>query len=275
MDIIFNEVSASPLRSSVHDANVLMEEFLAVLKKTKEYGFQNIRVQESFYQQNLCEDYRVTDWLSNNNVKQTAKTYLMSICKIPFIQDDQEEVEAEFVARTFFFENDTYSRVIVEGLSVAFISQTLSVSFQSHVTWQPNNIEIEENNGDLHNVKHISNSKNIDKIDQWIEGRIGPILIKTKLVPNNKHIALRDDHGKDKLKAFSDKLVQCEYVISVVNSLPFNPTETNFIRKVRDNGLIEIVLTDTDEGFGLVVKTTGNTLTQTKKIAEVINDRYS
>ncbi|MCI8639009.1 MAG: hypothetical protein HFG41_07690 [Coprococcus sp.] len=47
------------------------------------------------------------------------------------------------------------------------------------------------------------------------------------------------------------------------------------IRRIRNDGLIEIVLPWTDEGYGVVVKTTGRTIRETKKISEIIEERYS
>ena len=42
----------------------------------------------------------------------------------------------------------------------------------------------------------------------------------------------------------------------------------------RTNRLIEIVLPWTDEGYGIVVKTTGRNIRETRKIDEIINERY-
>ncbi len=275
MDLVFNEISLTPAQKNIHDANVLMDNFLDTLKKAKEYGFENIRVPEEFYQSVLCPNYCISDWLSSSSVRSTSKIYLMSICKSPFIKDDQDQIEEEYILRSFFFENMAYSRTEVEGLAIAFVANTLTVSLKTHDTWFPNNLNIEEDNGITHNVLNVSDCSTVSYLDDWIESRLGPILKPTKLPPSNKSISLREDHGKDKLKALSDKLINCEYVIGIINSLPFNPTERKFIRKIRENGLIEIVLTDTDQGFGLLVKTTGTSLTQTEKIAKIIGEKYS
>ncbi|MCP4350189.1 MAG: hypothetical protein GY795_32330 [Desulfobacterales bacterium] len=64
------------------------------------------------------------------------------------------------------------------------------------------------------------------------------------------------------------------YVISVINSIPFNSAEKQFIRKVHTTGNIEIVLTGTDKGFGMVIKTTGRNLRETELIAQIIEDKY-
>ena len=76
------------------------------------------------------------------------------------------------------------------------------------------------------------------------------------------------------MEDFSKHLVQCPYLVGIVNSLPYNPYECKFTKKVRENGLIEIVLPWTDKGYGIVVKTTGRTLRETEKIAEIIQEEY-
>ena len=90
----------------------------------------------------------------------------------------------------------------------------------------------------------------------------------------DKKIVLRDDHGKDKLLEFSNKLVHSPYVVGVINSLPFQSHNRKFISKIRENGLIDIVLPWTDKGLGLVVQTTGRTRGETEKIADLLQEKY-
>ena len=63
---------------------------------------------------------------------------------------------------------------------------------------------------------------------------------------------------------FSKRLIRCPYVVGVINSLPFNSHERKFIKRIREEGLIEIVLPWTDKGYGVVVKTTGRTIKETE-----------
>lgn len=61
----------------------------------------------------------------------------------------------------------------------------------------------------------------------------------------------------------------------LVNSIPYNPHESLFIRTVKDNGLIEIVLTNTDKGLGLVLQSTGRNMQETQEIAKILEEQYS
>jgi putative CRISPR-associated protein (TIGR02619 family) len=93
--------------------------------------------------------------------------------------------------------------------------------------------------------------------------------------PNQKKIDLRDDHGKDKLKAFSKKLCQSPYVKEIVNSLPFNPHLTSPIRRTYSDGKIEFVLNWTDPGYGVCVQSTGRNQAETNSIALHLAQRFA
>lgn len=99
-------------------------------------------------------------------------------------------------------------------------------------------------------------------------------MIESDLQSKDKRISLRNDHGADILADFSKRLIKCPYVVGVINSLPFNSYERKFIRKIREDGLIEIVLPWTDKGYGIVVKTTGRTMKETEKIGKIIMEEY-
>lgn len=95
-------------------------------------------------------------------------------------------------------------------------------------------------------------------------------------LPEKKKIKLSDDHhGNDTLLTFSKKLCQSPYVVEIVNSLPFNPHSKTVIRKVHDNGLIEFILTWTDAGFGVCIKTTGRNQAETNTIALHLEEKFA
>ncbi|KKD39599.1 MAG: putative CRISPR-associated protein [Limnoraphis robusta] len=93
--------------------------------------------------------------------------------------------------------------------------------------------------------------------------------------PNQKVIKLRDDHGKDILQVFSEKICRSSYVKSVINSLPFNPKQINPIRRTYSDGKVEWVLTWTDAGLGICIQTTGRNLAETNSIAIHLKEKFS
>jgi putative CRISPR-associated protein (TIGR02619 family) len=90
---------------------------------------------------------------------------------------------------------------------------------------------------------------------------------KTDLPPEQKKIKLRDDHGKDVLQKFSERLRRSPYVKGIINSLPFNPQTINPIKRVTADGIVDLVLTETNQGIGICVQTTGQNLAETRAIA--------
>lgn len=102
-----------------------------------------------------------------------------------------------------------------------------------------------------------------------------PHIGRTNKKPEDKKIHLRDDHGRDVLMRWAKKLVNNPYVEEIVNSLPFSPRTTNPIKKVYDNGLVDIVLTETDGGYGMVLKTTGRNRMETEEIVNILKSRYN
>jgi putative CRISPR-associated protein (TIGR02619 family) len=93
------------------------------------------------------------------------------------------------------------------------------------------------------------------------------LIPKDETDPEHKPISLRNDHGKDILEAFAKKIRRSPYVKKIVNSLPFNPAQTNPIRRTYPDGIVDFVLTWKDEGFGLCIQTTGRNLAETNSIA--------
>lgn len=101
------------------------------------------------------------------------------------------------------------------------------------------------------------------------------LIPEDQTLPENKQISLREDHGKDKLIAFSQKLVQSPYITKVINSLPFNPHQNNPIRRTYPDGKIEFVLTWTDPGLGICLQTTGRNLAETNTIAIYLAEKFT
>jgi putative CRISPR-associated protein (TIGR02619 family) len=93
--------------------------------------------------------------------------------------------------------------------------------------------------------------------------------------PERKPIHLRDDHGKDVLQAFAERIRRSPYVKKVINSLPFNPKSTSPIRRTTNDGIVEFVLTWTDKGLGLCIQTTGRNLAETNSIALYLKQEFA
>lgn len=278
MESIFNELSFEPLSKDVKEANDKINDVLRILKLISNHSFKILRIREDFWIQKLAPNYTFQNWLDANNVSRIHKDLLLGLTRYPYIGHRNENIE------NLFIENDyslyapldlTFHDKEVEGLAVAYFGQSCTISFNSYSLWESHLLQIQEKNKKtIQNVPNISSKTSYQENLAWLSEFNKIDLVKTALTYENKKIKLREDHGKDILIDFGKKILRNEYVVSIVNSLPFNPNQKSFIKACRENGLIEIVLTWTDQGYGLVVQSTGRNLAETTSISEILAESY-
>lgn len=274
--MIFNERSMSSLADSPFTAKSRMLGLMQVCKKGREAGLGRLAVRNDFYDQLLHTGYTVKDWVSDTTVGHTLKNLLMSIIRQPYIDPADTEVENRFILSDTLILQDNSK---VEGLAIAYLYNTVSVSLHSDELWNVESISLtfkEEGFEDQNvNVKHACRSEHITTHEGWIGGRVGKDLPVTLEDIKKKVITLSGDHhGNDVLKRFSKKLVRSQYVIKIINSLPFNSFDRRFIKNCYADGRIEIVLVGSDKGLGLVLQSTGKNLQETERIAEILEKEF-
>ena len=272
-DMVFNELSIKPLARDKTEGFKRVIKFIETFKCGKQHGFNRIRFEDSFDQILLDPEYTLNNFC---NEQRTHGTLLRGLARYPFIDDDSEEEKYYIENRFAIIKNG--GRLQCYGLAAAYLYTTIGIGFASDAFWEgfEHLLEIQGNNKETATVYCVSTPDHFQNavIEQWLESRRKIEIIKCPLSAHEKQISLREDHGKDILLQFSKKIVQSPYVIRIINSLPFNPSERKFIKRIRANGNIEIVLTDTDKGLGLVVKTTGRNIRETKLIAQILEGKY-
>jgi hypothetical protein len=276
MDFIFNEFSFRDTFSDLHAGRTGMEGLLKVCKRGSELGMSKLATRLDFYEQLLTTGYRVIDWLSDQAVSKTLKDLLLSIVKHPYIDNNDTSVEDRYILSNTFLLDDNTSKA--EGFTIAYLYDTMSASLYTSEKWNVNEVNLrfskEGTDDEIVKIKHASQIVHVDGHKDWIVSRIGMRLSTTDLRTGQKQIHLRDDHGKDVLSAFSRKLVRSPYIFGVINSLPFNPHDHNFIKNCYGDGRIEIVLVRSDEGFGIIVQTSGNNLPETEAISQILLEEF-
>jgi len=279
MDLIFNELSLYHKVDSTFKAQELIKNLLLTCKEANKFNFKHLRVNINFFQLQLTKDYSLNDWLNDPSVRGDYKTLLLGLKRYPFIAEGDENIENDFIENYYYLNMPEVQELhmqVTEGPAVAFLYNTLSISFKTREFWDRTQIELfEKTNKEIRvTVKHISWRDHVEYHREWIESNRPVELIETDIIPEKKTVHLRDDHGKDTLKDFSNKLINSPYVVKIINSLPFNPKEKDFIKNITPCGKIEIVLTWTDAGFGLIAQTTGRNFQETKKIADILTKTY-
>ena len=264
-----------------YNARSIMKNLLYSCKSAKGFGaFDKLRVKPDFFIADLAENYTVSDWLNDHSVPRNYKDLLLGLKRYPYIDENDEDIEDRFIQSYYYLIAPGVADLHgleVEGLAAAFLYNTLAVSLASNMFWvqtKINLLERTDSNEQTVQVRHFSGSDYIHNHKGWIESCQPVELVESKLAEVEKGVSFRDDHGKDILQIFSRKLLHSPYVEKVINSLPFNPHDRNFIKNIFPDGKIEIVLIWTDRGLGCVLQTTGRNLQETKKIADILEDAF-
>ena len=275
MELVFNELSTLPLADDFSGSYSRIKQFIETYKTAELHGFKRVRFQQTFDQIMLQNNYSMFDFMNDSCVR-TFANILLSIYRYPFIDDDSEE-EDRYIQNSFFIVKDGY-KLPVHGLAAAYLYQTIGIGFRSEPFWDQILFSLQIEGKETRNEKVLSVSCPEHFLEQvflrWKEQNAEICLIECDICFTEKKITLRDDHGKDVLLQFAKRLVKSPYIIEIVNSLPYNQFENKFIRKVKSDGLIEIVLTKTDRGLGLVVKSTGRNYKETKEIAKILQQEF-
>lgn len=257
MELYFNELSLEE-RECIDGDSVLM--LARIYQKLREHQITTCRIASA-------DNHKLFQMIQDLPDSLNIRNFYFSFFRSPYESESVEQKQDEYLAHDWRYHTRP---CIGPALAAIFHSMVLSLY---EAAWDVPLLDLLKD-GDEVPVKNICTEKHVTVHISKIQSEEEPELIESSLAAEEKKISLRDDHGMKVLMDFSKRLVKSPYVTAVINSLPFNPTERKFIRKVRSDGLIEIVLPWTDEGYGLVVKTTGRTIEETKKIGEIINEKY-
>lgn len=257
MDLYFNEFSIKNEEKITNNSIITL---VRVYKALSKYNITTCRIGSG---DNIKLFQLITSLPDSMNIK----NFYFSFFRSPYESDVVEKIQDGY-----YEYNWTYKGQSCIGFALAFLLDSASLSIH---TFDWNTPFVHFFKDDIPSeARNICCEEHVDMHIPQIQSEIEIELLKCDLKSDEKKIVLRNDHGMDVLEDFSKRLIRCPYLIGVVNSLPYNPYERKFIKRVRENGLIEIVLPWTDKGYGIVVKTTGRTIRETEKIAEIIEKEF-
>jgi hypothetical protein len=279
MELLFNELSIIPLSENQHIANEKMKVFSEAVALARKNGFRNIRSHYAAYQIELSENYNLHDWLNNKGVSEIYRNNLYGMIIQPFINEDDEEIETEYLGSEYLFEDESSGITKTEclGLASAYLYETPAISFASLSVWENKILQIiilsgeVLSTGDVLNVsKKESFVENV--ITTFIENQAEIVLKESSIEPDSKKYHFSAHHGVNELTNFWKKLKSSPYVIE---SRSTDWGGKKFIRKIDKTGVLEIVLTDSDRQYALWVQTTGKNYRETRAIAEILKEEFS
>jgi hypothetical protein len=272
MEICFNELSIYPYCIDLNAVNQRVDTYVQVIKEAIKLGAKKIRYEYGLSGVMLMENLSLDQYCFDKRNKNKGD-FLMSCVKKPYI-DEKSEFEDLFTK----YDDANLKKKETElitcyGFYAAFLYNSFCVGFCSEPYWIDSSftLQLTKNEKTIEvSIICISQSDEFNKelFINWAINNIQVSVPQTPILPRMKKVSLRDDHGNDILKSFADSLKNCSYIKSVINSLPFNPQETNFIHNVYEDGKIELVLTETDQGLGLIVETTATNMLETKWVAK-------
>lgn len=233
----------------------------------------------------LTPTMTLQDYL-NAHTKQPDVIALLGLFTPPQVDmDDDISLQSYFDTTTEVKMGDNVVTQ-ADGFNAAYCQNTFCVGFESCATWQNDffNLDV-TSNGKKNNVswacissplvysaeKEHANRK--PAFDLWLQER-SVKLVESALQPNQKPTDVEGDHGQRELKDYAKLLNHNPYVEGTLTSLPFKPHSHEYILKIYDDGLLDIVLWWEDAGYSMRVKTTGRNVAETREIAKILKEKY-
>ncbi|MBK5214883.1 MAG: hypothetical protein JJE55_14645 [Flavobacteriaceae bacterium] len=281
MKLSFNEISFQPFADSeaelfdIVDASLKNYDLLV-----SKFNFNHIIAPEEVSAIKVLENTTFSDWFKSLDTPKRNRVQLLFLRR-PFSEEALGDETPELSRYFIEYEESKIPQQYCKGLATAYLLEIPSLSISTHNIWDEEIIRFSEYSDDLNDVNQVEclniSAKTINEGSQIItyyEKHKKIELVDSVISVAEKKISLRDDHGKDILKAFGKKLINHKYVNNIINSLPFNPKTNRFIKRISKDGLVEIVLYWEDAGYGIVVETTGRNLDETEKIAKLLRTEF-
>ena len=277
----FNDVSITPLCSTDDEVTERINEFVDILEFCGFLGFKKVRFNSFAGDIELKKGFFVRDYLAvhargNGN----RALLLLNMLKPPYIEDDSV-AEERYISHTARLKKDGVE-IESEGLASALFSNGFSIGFASEEFWRQNisfALRITEDatqkcsERKVFCISCLSHFKEAAFI-KWSVDSLPLQFRSSDLQINAKRIKLRQDHGIKELGRFSEAIRKEPYIIEVVNSLPFDPNSRK-MTKLKEDGLIEVRLLNTQNKIGIIVRTTARNEMESMYLAADIEKKYA
>lgn len=285
---VFNELTFRPLCETDEEVELRLNNFVNLLAKLKEYGINRVRIEENFSQMPLKEGFSLFDAFtqditSTDSARRNRGYLLAGTLRQPAVTED---IEAEF-----FGENDLDKCICISiepeqesiGLYVADILKSFSVGFaQSWLdTEQKKKLEIQILHKDKSRNRKsavlcmtMPDDENHEMFIELMSSQEDLPVDTNNDAPEGKVNRFPQHHGREECQEFAKQIAKSKYVSKVLNSIDHKAGDKNFIHKIHDDGLIEIRMTWTERGLGIVVATTGRNKSQIAWIAKHLEKSY-
>lgn len=277
MELAFNEISRTPLLDDKYQANERMLLFAKTVSEARKKGFRNIRTHFSTNEIKLTQDYSVYNWLFDKEFPAESRSLFYDMFVQPFLRED-EEIEESFIDANYFFvdiDNQIPKQECL-GLTSAYLSETLAVSFQSSPAWLKNEVNIIIEKGADTSIKEVNHvfSKECfsqNSVADFVESISTLDLVESNVNPNDKHFHLTAHHGQQELTDLWNRIKNSPFVIE---GMSIEWGGNSFYKNPQKNGKLDIVHLKSDKRYALQIQTTGRNLRETIEIAKRLAAQY-
>jgi hypothetical protein len=176
LELVLNELSAGAA-ADLLQGRERIETFVRLVGECAAAGFPKVlRVTRNFFQELLAPNYPIARWMSDRAVDRDTRVPLQTwSTKAPYIEDLLENELRNSADITEFM----LGRTAVLGFAVAYLLDTLAVSFASHERWNRSRVELLirelDENGDISEeaveVRHASTCPHVENHRAWIGAR--------------------------------------------------------------------------------------------------------
>ena len=283
----FNELSEQPLCQTEADAVQRLRDFAQLFREVREHtSVTKVRHADYMTSISLTDTMTMQDYC-NAHINEPIAILLMSSFIHPQVDMDDDNSLQSYLETTAVVNLPNGKNMIGDGFNAAYCQNTFCVGFISDPVWNNDffNLTITSNSqsknvtwaciSSLQFYSSLKDNHRRPAFDQWLQQLDPIVLVSSNQDVANKPINLRDDHhGKAELTAHAKLLCQHQYVEGILTSLAFKPHAKNYISKIYDDGIIDIVLRWEDEGYSMRVKTTGRNAIETCEIAKILRDKF-
>ncbi len=178
-DLVFNEISVQNIDANAEIAKQWMSELIKTIRAFTAQGVKvNIRSHESFYHITLAPNYSISQWCKEASEKERRFIKTLSK-KTPLSQDlfntEIQEIENHAGLSEFYYQGQ-----LTIGLSIAYLLDTVAISFISEPCWDLICIKLDAIQLDMQEnivnqtleIRHASRNIHVQDHAEWIQRKI-------------------------------------------------------------------------------------------------------
>lgn len=279
-EVFFNSLTQNAFMNN-DEVKAVVDNYIAVVKHAASLGYKKVCYDTPIDYISLTKTESLKSYCSKHS-REPGCMLLLTMQSYPYIKDDDKDKIEKYIDGKFYLQinGKEYDDIcfaaayLSNSFLVGFSLSDEAIKFKYTLKGKVCGEEFEEI---LYCIVYEQQYGENDFCKWFKENDCveESSISKSAKQPEEKKIVLRNDHGYDVLYEHAKKLRMSPYVESIINSMPFNPNARHYIYRVKANGIIELVLTNTDCGYGMVVQTTGRNRKETLWIAKKLKDEYA